>query len=92
MIPIMINHDYSQPPVGYLDKDGKIKLRAESGITPKQLINLEIGYIPKKIENGVITEAELVEISLVAKQPRTRRKLKSPGFYTPMDIAPGEVV
>lgn len=68
MIPILFNHDYSSEPAGYLDKDGKIKLRPESGITVEQLVNLKIGYVPKKIVNGVVVEAELVEISLVVKQ------------------------
>lgn len=68
MKPITVNHDYSQMPVGYLDKDGKIKLKKDSGITVQQLVDLEIGYIAKKVENGVVIEAELVELSLVVKQ------------------------
>lgn len=68
MIPIFFNHDYSQLPVGKLDKDGKIKLRKEAGITPEQLVDMEIGYIAKKVVDGVVTEAELVEVSLVVKQ------------------------
>lgn len=68
MIPIIFNHDHSGLPVGYLDGDGKIKLHEEAGITPQQLVDMEIGYIPKKIVNGVVTEAELIEISLVVKK------------------------
>lgn len=68
MIPIIYAHDYSQPPMGYLDSNGKIKLRKECGVTPEQLVNLDIGYIARKIEDGVIVEAELVELSLVVKQ------------------------
>lgn len=66
MIPILTDHDYTRPS-GYLDKDGKIKLSTESGITPKQLVDLGIGYTPKLIENGVIIEAELLELSIVVK-------------------------
>jgi len=65
MIPIIYNHEHDHLPVGYLDDNGKIKLRKDAGITPEQLVNFEIGYVPKKIEDGVIIEAELVELSIV---------------------------
>lgn len=68
MIPIIFDHDFSQPPVGYLDGDGKIKLRKEAGVTPEQLVNVEIGYIPRKVVDGVVVEAELAEISMVFKK------------------------
>lgn len=68
MIPIKYNHDYSELPIGYLDKDGKIKLRKESGVTVEQLCDLEIGYIPKKVIDGVVVEAELLELSIMVKQ------------------------
>lgn len=64
----MYNHDYSELPIGYLDKDGKIKLRKESGVTVEQLCDLEIGYIPKKVIDGVVVEAELLELSIMVKQ------------------------
>lgn len=67
MIPIVFNHDYSQQPVGYLDKDGKIKLRKESGITVQQLVDAKIGYVAKKVVNGVVVEAELTGLSLRIK-------------------------
>lgn len=68
MIPIVFNHDHSQLPVGYMDKDGKIKLRKEAGVTVEQLVNANIGYEAKKVENGVIVEAELTHLNLVVKQ------------------------
>lgn len=67
MIPILYGHDHSQLPIGYLDKDGKIKLRKECGVTTQQLVDLEIGYIAKKVVDGIVTEAELVELSVVVK-------------------------
>jgi hypothetical protein len=66
-IPIIFNHDYNDSPVGFLDGDGKINLNKDAGITPEQLVQAQIGYVAKKVVDGVIVEAELVELSLVVK-------------------------
>lgn len=68
MIPILYGHDHNSLPAGYLNTEGKIKLRKEAGITVQQLVNMEIGYIPTKLDGDVVIEAELIEISVRVKQ------------------------
>lgn len=73
MIPILLNHEYNNPPIGQVIKrDGRIVLQfyKDKGVDFSSLINqdliLDPAYTIVKQAGSLVIECELTEISLIA--------------------------
>lgn len=54
---IPITRNFDKKPIGWMKLLPDVKI--------DEFSRFEIGYIPKKVEDGVIVDAELIEVSLV---------------------------
>jgi hypothetical protein len=62
-IPIFLNHDISNHPVGYITFNGDFDL----GSIDWEKFTFDVGFIPLKYENEVFTKTELVEVSIIPR-------------------------